>query len=849
MKSLFCRSFSVLAVFVIWLSLATGNVIATENFSETENVIGNEVSIIAEDLLPEEEINQGAAEVVIDTCAEVDGEQMLPANGLVDDTDQIINKLGEIRRNTYPDGINWDPSDQGYPKGQAWSCFGFAKKIQELLFGNIPHIGSNYSSAGANLTLVAETTDKSAGSIRQLLSKAQPGDWIQGAPPNQHSMIFCWQGGDKFAIYDANGIGGYNIVSMRELTYGVWSGKSWSKVSVYRNTAYPKKEATPKDTTPPVINRVWLDNQSGTGRMLYIEVSDNVDVSQVWCPTKAPGETKFFEKFATRDPGTNIWRCAIMGEDHSSKQGEYFTEIYAYDLERNQVGKTVTYILDWEKPIITNVKVKNISTLGYTVECTVSDNVGIDRVQFPTWLVNKTKPMSDWPTNTCYTGTMQGNTVTYTVRDSDYNHVKGDYATHIYAYDKAGNEIKSEAPVTLVKNEGKIVKESTFNGSRYLLLNDALYWSEAKKAAENMGGHLVTITSSDEQKTVQNLISGAGRPGYFIGGTDEGSEGSFQWVTGEPMAYTNWHSDNPDNWDGNENYMEMLSSGLWNDIPGNFPRGYVVEINTDTPNETDPIKLEYFLADKASNQTVGTRIGLVANTSGGTAPYQYKFYAKVGDETTVLSDYSTSATAVFAPDSAGSYTLFVDVKDDTGTTATKTIDNFIIVSPQPEEPEAPDDNTDDTDNTDVTCTYQTHVQNVGWQDWKNNGDMSGTSGKGLRLEGIRIKTNTSELGLSYATHVQNIGWQDPVAAGVMSGTSGLGLRLEAIRINLTGAKATQYDIYYRVHAQNVGWLDWAVNGADSGTAGFGYRLEGIEIKVLPKGSAAPGNTTKPFVSQ
>lgn len=61
----------------------------------------------------------------------------------------------------------------------------------------------------------------------------------------------------------------------------------------------------------------------------------------------------------------------------------------------------------------------------------------------------------------------------------------------------------------------------------------------------------------------------------------------------------------------------------------------------------------------------------------------------------------------------------------------------------------------------VTVSYMTHVQNIGWEkNWVVNGNSSGTTGKGLRLEGIKIKTSgDSKLGISYSTHVQNIGWQ------------------------------------------------------------------------------------------
>ncbi|MBK5245266.1 MAG: S8 family serine peptidase [Eubacteriaceae bacterium] len=149
----------------------------------------------------------------------------------------------------------------------------------------------------------------------------------------------------------------------------------------------------------------------------------------------------------------------------------------------------------------------------------------------------------------------------------------------------------------------------------------------------------------------------------------------------------------------------------------------------------------------------------------------------------------------------------------------------------------------------IYCSYQTHIQNIGWQGWKSKGDISGTTGRALRLEGIEINTNDNEnAGIEYQTQVQNIGWEEWKSNGVMSGIIGQSLRLEAIRIRLTGTDVSQYDIYYQVHAENYGWLDWAKNGESAGTEGFGYRLEAIRIVAIPKGSAAPGQTTRPFIN-
>ena len=140
--------------------------------------------------------------------------------------------------------------------------------------------------------------------------------------------------------------------------------------------------------------------------------------------------------------------------------------------------------------------------------------------------------------------------------------------------------------------------------------------------------------------------------------------------------------------------------------------------------------------------------------------------------------------------------------------------------------------------------YTTHVQEIGWQDYVSNGTMAGTSGRSLRLEGIKIelKNMPYEGGIEYRTHVQDYGWMDYAADGEMSGTSHESKRLEAIQIRLTGEVANHYDVYYRVHAQSLGWMGWAKNDEMSGSAHYSYRLEGIEIVVVEKGQNPPART-------
>lgn len=140
--------------------------------------------------------------------------------------------------------------------------------------------------------------------------------------------------------------------------------------------------------------------------------------------------------------------------------------------------------------------------------------------------------------------------------------------------------------------------------------------------------------------------------------------------------------------------------------------------------------------------------------------------------------------------------------------------------------------------TDVT--YRVHRQNYGWETlWAENGEVSGTTGEGLRLEAINLKVTGSEYtgGITYRTHIQDIGWQDWKSDGDLSGTEGQSKRLEAIEIKLTGELANHYQVYYRVHCQDYGWLLWARDGESSGSAGMSKRLEAIQICLVPTGTS------------
>ena len=70
--------------------------------------------------------------------------------------------------------------------------------------------------------------------------------------------------------------------------------------------------------------------------------------------------------------------------------------------------------------------------------------------------------------------------------------------------------------------------------------------------------------------------------------------------------------------------------------------------------------------------------------------------------------------------------------------------------------------------------YTSHVQDEGWQDYKENGEISGTTGKNRKVEAIKIqlKNNPEGTGIRYRTYIANSGWQNWAQDFSTSGTIG-----------------------------------------------------------------------------
>lgn len=145
-------------------------------------------------------------------------------------------------------------------------------------------------------------------------------------------------------------------------------------------------------------------------------------------------------------------------------------------------------------------------------------------------------------------------------------------------------------------------------------------------------------------------------------------------------------------------------------------------------------------------------------------------------------------------------------------------------------------------------SYRAHVAEIGWQKYVGDGSMAGTTGQNHSIQAIEAYLPGGNGTIRVVAHIQDYGWVGPVEVSqkTYAGTVGKNKQMEALCIELEGDAAEEYDVYYRVHSSVIGWLDWARNGERAGTQGFGYGIEAVQIRLVKKGSDAPGSTEVAF---
>lgn len=152
----------------------------------------------------------------------------------------------------------------------------------------------------------------------------------------------------------------------------------------------------------------------------------------------------------------------------------------------------------------------------------------------------------------------------------------------------------SSFPVTINIPDGINTKNNMltlkgmFNGHAYYYTGGAYRWPEAKKISEDLSGHMVTINSAEENAFIYSNFKSTNKYDPWIGLYNTGIQGTFAWVTGEPVTFTNWFPGEPNNKGGlGSSVIEpyVIINGYdylnrWNDIGPGVNAGFITEFES-----------------------------------------------------------------------------------------------------------------------------------------------------------------------------------------------------------------------------------------------------------------------------
>lgn len=480
----------------------------------------------------------------------------------------------EVQAATKEEGVSWAMSQIG--KGLDYDGVK-GNQCVDLIKYYYAHYGvAGYARGNA----IQYTSNSLPPGWTRVYSNYQPGDIAVFKAKNGCSVCTTDEYGHVGIITSIDSVG-FNAVNQN------YAGKSYCTQNWFhvRCLACAIRPNFTSDTTPPTISNVRITDVNADGYTVVCNVSDNVGISKVefpsWNTDKHRGEDANWIQGSVSG-NTASARISLSSLKSGAVQGNYVTHIYAWDSSGNKSGVPTSIVyIDRTAPTLTDIKVVEKDSKGYTVECKASDASGVDRVQFPTWTAKNDQDdiAKDWWTNQAVRGTrVSGDTYQFRVNISEHNYEVGSYVTHIYVYDKYGNYScgRSGCVVPLGLLPQKIVK---YGNSLLSLYNENYSWDEMKTLSGKLQSKLAEVEDAKKQQVITNLVSDQIRQYYYIGGSQAGKGQPWKWQSGSSVTYTNWDAAQPDCAGNSEFYMAAIRGhGRWNDMPSSYIySGFILE--------------------------------------------------------------------------------------------------------------------------------------------------------------------------------------------------------------------------------------------------------------------------------
>lgn len=422
-------------------------------------------------------------------------------------------------------------------------------------------------------------------------------EYLHGTDGWGHSQIIVQKDANGFTVLQ----GGLSAYPYKNEAYYTWEGycnTRWlGKYKYIKYIKWPGAHAYGVDRAPKGSHEEVVGG-SGTIRVQGWAYDPDTPDTEVVLHIYVDGS--FASSCVANQPRNDIGDSLGCGNNHGfdhtfeyNSPGEHKVDIYAINTKAGgnsallENSSKVVTVQPKPAPVVTNITISEVTEAGYKVICDVSGDDGDVYVKVGAGpYIDGTCDMK-W-----YDAQVNGNSAECYVKTSDFNNSKNViYANCVDAYNSYDLHNTYEGPQVRINESIEPTKTASYNDSEYFLFtveNSPWSWEAAESYCESLGGHLVSITSEEEQAVVEELMKEGAMDGYWIGGSDKKSEGNWRWSSSQRMKYTNWAPNQPDGAQ-EENYLLMMGDGTWNDMKeagafsGNMRIGFIMEISKAEP--------------------------------------------------------------------------------------------------------------------------------------------------------------------------------------------------------------------------------------------------------------------------
>ena len=120
---------------------------------------------------------------------------------------------------------------------------------------------------------------------------------------------------------------------------------------------------------------------------------------------------------------------------------------------------------------------------------------------------------------------------------------------------------------------------SSFQGSCYKIYSTVRTNSDARDECTREGGHLVDVTTQEEQDYLAEILTAAGSDDVWLGLTGSEDHAPLFWTDGSPLNFTAWDS-NGRNKGETCVKMNIAENYKWGDKSCSHSTGYVCEFES-----------------------------------------------------------------------------------------------------------------------------------------------------------------------------------------------------------------------------------------------------------------------------